>query len=245
MMEADIDNGGLSIALSSTPVLVLLRDLINIEPFKIELESSIINYDGITQCESVVCHIIRIKYNKDKLMNDLEGGTWWFGVEDGLPRKYERIFSSTEGKYFQRFTLSDIQINIPTIAEDFVLELPDDYSILPFSRDQLLSIGKKAPDWTLPDISGNEHTLSSYSDRVVVMVFWSTSCGWSRIGLVKLQELNETYKNKNVEVFAINYDEDDDVVTGYMNKGRFTFTTLHDGEVIADDYGVSTLPTFY
>lgn len=43
-----------------------------------------------------------------------------------------------------------------------------------------LKIGELAPDFTLPDLAGERHTLSDYRGKTVVVNFWSAECKWAK-----------------------------------------------------------------
>ena len=36
-----------------------------------------------------------------------------------------------------------------------------------------------APDFTLPDLNSDHHSLSDFFGRIVVLNFWSAECPWS------------------------------------------------------------------
>lgn len=44
--------------------------------------------------------------------------------------------------------------------------------------DALISIGKLAPEFTLPDLENKPHALRDYRGRVIVLNFWSAECPW-------------------------------------------------------------------
>ena len=49
-----------------------------------------------------------------------------------------------------------------------------------------------APDFTLPDIDGNDFTLSSLRGKYVVLDFWGTWCKICLKGMPKLKEAHNT-----------------------------------------------------
>ena len=53
-----------------------------------------------------------------------------------------------------------------------------------------------APDFTLPDINGNDFTLSSMRGKYVVLDFWGTWCKICMKGMPKLKEAQKKYKGK-------------------------------------------------
>ena len=43
----------------------------------------------------------------------------------------------------------------------------------------LISINRPAPDFLLPDLDGNHHSLANWRGQIVVLNFWSAECPWS------------------------------------------------------------------
>lgn len=64
-------------------------------------------------------------------------------------------------------------------------------------------IGTKAPDFTMKDYEGKEHSLSAHAGSVVVLVFTSQECPYSRAGDKALAKFAESYKDKGVALLSI------------------------------------------
>ncbi len=66
-------------------------------------------------------------------------------------------------------------------------------------------IGKKAPDFTLQDASGNTHTLSDYEDTFVVLEWLNHDCPFvaKHYNSGNMQMLQEQYADKGVVWFSI------------------------------------------
>lgn len=71
----------------------------------------------------------------------------------------------------------------------------------------MLAVGAKAPDFTLKDQFGNEHTLSSYQGKKVVLYFYpkdnTPGCSKQACGF---NELNDEFKAHNVVVLGVSKD---------------------------------------
>ena len=52
------------------------------------------------------------------------------------------------------------------------------------------------PDFTLLDVDGNEHTLSGYRGKVVLVNFFTIPCPACRREIVKLIKLRKKYKDE-------------------------------------------------
>ncbi len=66
-------------------------------------------------------------------------------------------------------------------------------------------IGKKAPDFTLPDATGKKHTLSDYEDKFVVLEWLNHDCPFvvKHYATGNMQMLQEKYRDKGVVWFSI------------------------------------------
>jgi Tfp pilus assembly protein PilF/peroxiredoxin len=80
---------------------------------------------------------------------------------------------------------------------------------LPFTctaiAQALLQGGTNAPEFSLKDIAGKDHTLSLYSQKkAVVIVFWSTWSSNSLKALKRFEEFHRKYKDKGIQIIGIN-----------------------------------------
>ncbi|MFO8030600.1 MAG: thioredoxin family protein [Cyclonatronaceae bacterium] len=66
-------------------------------------------------------------------------------------------------------------------------------------------IGNKAPDFTLPDASGENHTLSDYEGKFVVLEWLNHECPFvlKHYATGNMQMLQESYRDKGVVWFSI------------------------------------------
>jgi len=105
-----------------------------------------------------------------------------------------------------------------------------------------------APPFSLPDMDGASHALSDYRGRVVMLNFWATWCPPCRHEMPSMERLYAKFKDRGLEVVAVNQWEDPDLVfefTGRLSLSP-TFPILFDRESrIAEQYGVKGLPTTY
>lgn len=109
-----------------------------------------------------------------------------------------------------------------------------------------------APDFTLVDQNGEEHTLSAYKGKVVFLNFWTTWCGYCVEEMPDIQDLYEEYgRNEEDVVFlavaspagdenkqsADNATEEE--IKAFIEEKGYTFPVVMDrtGKVL-EDYGV-------
>lgn len=115
----------------------------------------------------------------------------------------------------------------------------------------LLQIGADAPDFSLMDVEGKEISLSHFSKKkAIVLIFWSTWSAKSQKALKRFQEFYEKYRERDIEVIAINADkqsistEDIKNIYNFIKELRITYPVLIDnGLDTFNKYGVIALPS--
>lgn len=70
---------------------------------------------------------------------------------------------------------------------------------------KVLAIGSPAPAFSLPGIDGKTHTNADYaSAQVLALVFTCNHCPDAVAAAPRIQELHQSYKDKNVAIVAVN-----------------------------------------
>lgn len=148
----------------------------------------------------------------------------------------------------------------PTLAESldeaapFVLPEPKGYRTLAYEppraartarapqAPQAPPLNIPAPDFTLKDPMGNEHTLSDYRGKVVILDFWATWCQPCLMVMPDLNAVHQQYKDQGVVVIGINAWENGDPA-GLMKARGWDYLLLLQGDRVAADYQVTGIPT--
>lgn len=114
--------------------------------------------------------------------------------------------------------------------------------------------GAKAPDFQLPGVDGRTHTLSSFHDRPILVVFFSCNhCPYVQAWESRFVEVQRDYAAKGVQLVAINsndeakYPEDDFAHMKDRAEAKgYNFPYLRDeSQKIAEAYGPVSTPDFY
>jgi thiol-disulfide isomerase/thioredoxin len=104
-------------------------------------------------------------------------------------------------------------------------------------------IGATAPDFTLQDMQGKDVNLRDLREQIVLLNFWATWCGPCR---EEMPLLEERYNGGGFALLAINFDESQELVQGYMNELGVDIPVLLDpGGKVQELYRVRGYPTSF
>ena len=107
------------------------------------------------------------------------------------------------------------------------------------------SLGAEAPDFTLTDVNGVQHSLKEYRGKTVLLNFWATWCVPCVAEMASLERLSKVLAEKNFMILGVNVDdsEHDDQVKEFIASKGLTFPILRDRETsIPDVYKVTGFP---
>ncbi|HSP88964.1 MAG TPA: peroxiredoxin [Ignavibacteriaceae bacterium] len=103
-----------------------------------------------------------------------------------------------------------------------------------------LTKGTEAPDFTLPDASGNEFTLSSYEGQSPVVIYFYPAAGTS--GCTKqacaIRDDWNKFEENNIQVFGISTDNKE-AIKKFVDDYSLNFPLLSDEDKkVTEQYGV-------
>jgi thiol-disulfide isomerase/thioredoxin len=233
--------------------LVRWRELVS-RPFAADTPAWLTRYEGVVEVDGELCDVVYVDYSEVRDPN-LYDAWWYIARSDSLPRRIEMHMVDRAGDGFFVTRISSLTPEAPVETAMLTLATPEGYQVrgaeVPEQprtararRPVGVPTGDLAPDWTLSDPSGKQHTLSEYRGKVVIMDFWATWCGPCLRAMPGLQALHEKYKDRGVVIFGINCWESGDP-EALMTKEGFEYTLLLEGDPVAAMYSVSGIPTFY
>ncbi|MEZ6090436.1 MAG: thioredoxin family protein [Pirellulaceae bacterium] len=118
--------------------------------------------------------------------------------------------------------------------------------------NRVLDIGDPAPNWKeLPGVDGKPHSLADFDQaEAMVIVFTCNSCPYAVDAQQRLIALTKDYRDRGVEVVAINSNSvDDDSLEAMRQRAQqagFNFSYLKDEtQQIAKAYGAGYTPEFF
>jgi len=83
-----------------------------------------------------------------------------------------------------------------------------------------------APDFTLPDLSGKNVSLSSYRGKIVLLDFWATWCDPCRDEIPHFVELQNKYGPQGFQTLGVSMDDDPDPVRDFAAKFHMNYPVV-------------------
>jgi peroxiredoxin len=115
-----------------------------------------------------------------------------------------------------------------------------------FTEKASVKIGDEAPDFVLTDLNGKQHRLSDYRGKGVFLNFWGTWCKPCEKEMPYINKQYEVYKNKGVEVLAVNVGESELSVKKFVERLGLTFPIVIDKQdQVMNAYDIGPLPATF
>ncbi len=108
--------------------------------------------------------------------------------------------------------------------------------------------GANSPDITLPNANGRDISLSSLSNKVILLQFWAAENRDSRIQNQALVELYSKYKSRGLEIYQVSVDTNRPAWLDAIEKDRMSWINVGDmkGSALATStYNVQFIPSNY
>ena len=96
----------------------------------------------------------------------------------------------------------------------------------------------KSPTWEMNNYDGSLLSSSSYKNEVVLFIFWSSTCGYSRIIIPYLIELQDELGPQGVQMIGFSTDTNESDFITYKNSVGLNFPTglKHFAQNVFDTY---------
>ena len=96
------------------------------------------------------------------------------------------------------------------------------------STKQALANGAIIPNFTLPDMNGNEVDIVDFAKgkKLVLVDFWASWCGSCREEMKNLKPIYEKYKAEGFDVIGVSIDHDENAWRKAVEKDSLTWTNV-------------------
>lgn len=99
--------------------------------------------------------------------------------------------------------------------------------------------GKRAlaPDFSLPELTGEQLSLSAYRGRVVLLDFWATWCDPCRDEIPHLVELQNKYRDQGLQIIGVSMDDGPEPVRDFYQRFQMNYPVVMGNAKIGELYG--------
>ena len=110
-------------------------------------------------------------------------------------------------------------------------------------------VGKKAIDFNVKDLDGNDLSLEKYQGNVILLDFWAVWCGPCIAEMPNVKGVYEKHKDANFQIIGISLDQSREKLIGYLEKEGIAWPQFFDGNGwenwVAQMYGINSIPRMY
>ena len=104
-------------------------------------------------------------------------------------------------------------------------------------------------DFSLPaaqETAGQNLSLGALKGKVVFLNFWATWCGPCRAEMPSMEALYSRYREKGLEILAVNCGEEQEEVLAFMKSNRLSFPVALDSDgKVSGAYGIQAIPASF
>lgn len=112
-----------------------------------------------------------------------------------------------------------------------------------------LKPGKRAPDFALRTVDGQEVRLSDYRGRTVLLNFWASWCPPCKAEMPYMEDFYNRHKAEDVVILAVNMTHLEgsmEDAASFVDSNGLTFPVLYDrGGAVTGTYEITAYPTTY
>lgn len=109
-----------------------------------------------------------------------------------------------------------------------------------------IEVDKPAPDFQLPDLAGEEVSLSDFMGKPVLLNFWAGWCRPCEEEMPYLQQVYEEWSDQGLVVLTVNLGDSPSQVNRFMQSNQLSLPVLLDiKQSLTQEYNVGNIPTTF
>lgn len=94
-----------------------------------------------------------------------------------------------------------------------------------------------APEFSLPQLSGQQLHLSDYRGKLVLLDFWATWCDACREEIPHFVELQNKYRDQGLQIIGISMDDGPEPVRDFYQRFKMNYSVVMGNATTGDLYG--------
>lgn len=111
------------------------------------------------------------------------------------------------------------------------------------SSGENVAVGRESPDFTLPDLNGNQVALSDHRGEVVLINFWATWCPPCRVEMPDLEAVYRAHHDDGFEILGVDQREPKELVEEFVSERGFSWKFLLDEDFeVSEEYAATSIP---